>query len=80
MDVAGDRIFMASLWGEVMVFNALNGQRETVLTVGPEVSGGCAWEDATLGLRAFKRKSGEYLIFTENSGYGGKCNFWRWKP
>ena len=32
------------------------------------------------GLRAFKRKNSEYLIFTENSGWGGKDNFFRWRP
>jgi hypothetical protein len=45
---------------------------------GPEVNGQSAWEDAAMGLRAFKRKNGEYLIFTENSGWGGKNNLFRW--
>ena len=39
-----------------------------------------AWEDSAMGLRAFRRENGEYLIFTENSGWGGKNNFFRWKP
>ena len=48
--------------------------------MGPEVNGQCAWEDAAMGLRAFKTKAGEYLIFTENSGWGGKNNLFRWRP
>jgi hypothetical protein len=80
MDVAGDKIFIASLWGEVLVFDALTGLREEILCVGPEVSGSSAWEDASMGLRVFKRKNGEYLIFTENSGFAGKANFFRWRP
>jgi hypothetical protein len=33
-----------------------------------------------MGIRAFKRTNGEYLVFTENSGYGGRSNFYRRKP
>ena len=33
-----------------------------------------------MGLRVVKRSDGEYLILTENSGWGGKNNFYRWKP
>jgi hypothetical protein len=80
LDVAGDKIFLASLWGEVFVFDRQTGEVERILSAGPEVAGSSAWEDAAMGLRAFKRKNGEYLIFTENSGWGGKNNFFRWKP
>ena len=80
MAVAGDKIFIASLWGEVWVYDALTGVREAILSPGPEVSGNGAWEDATKGLTAFRTKAGEYLIFTENSGFNGKANFYRWKP
>jgi hypothetical protein len=80
MDAAGDKIFLASLWGDVHVFDAATGRRAMILCAGPEVSGRCAWEDATMGLRAFRRKNGEYLVFTENSGWGGKNNLYRWTP
>jgi hypothetical protein len=80
MDAAGDKIFLASLWGEVHVYDSATGKRDTILSCGPEVSGHSAWEDASMGIRAFKRKNGEYLVFTENSGYGGRSNFFRWKP
>jgi hypothetical protein len=80
MDAAGDKIFLASLWGEVHVYDSLTGKRDTILSCGPEVSGCSAWEDASMGIRAFKRKNGEYLVFTENSGFGGRSNFYRWKP
>ena len=80
MDVAGDKIFFANLWGEVTVFDAETGARELIISPGPEVAGQGAWEDASQGIRVFQRKDGEFLIFVENSGFGGKCHFYRWKP
>ncbi len=80
MQVAGDYVFMAYLFGEVHVFELETGKFVKTLLFGPEVNGQCAWEDAAMGLRAFKRGNGEYLIFTENSGWGGKVNLFRWKP
>ncbi len=78
--LAGDYIFFAYLFGEVHAFDLKTGKLAENLAMGPEVEGSSAWEDAAMGLRAFKRKNGEYLIFTENSGWGGKNNFFRWKP
>jgi hypothetical protein len=80
MQVAGDYVFMAYLFGEVHVFDLNTGKLVEILALGPEVNGQSAWEDAAMGLRAFQRKNGEYLIFTENSGWGGKDNFFRWRP
>jgi hypothetical protein len=80
LQVAGDYVFMAHLWGEIHVFDLNTGALVEMLSAGPEVNGQNAWEDAAMGLRAFKRRNGEYLIFTENSGWGGKNNFIRWKP
>jgi hypothetical protein len=68
------------LFGEVHVFDLNTGKLVEILALGPEVNGQSAWEDAAMGLRAFKRRDGEYLIFTENSGWGGKNNFFRWRP
>jgi hypothetical protein len=80
MQIAGDYIFFAYLFGEVHVFDLGTGKLVEILAMGPEVNGQCAWEDAAMGLRAFKTQAGEYLIFTENSGWGGKNNLFRWKP
>lgn len=80
MQIAGDYVFFAYLFGEVHVFDLATGKLAEILSVGPECNGQSAWEDAAMGLRAFKRSDGEYLIFTENSGWGGKNNFFRWKP
>ena len=80
MQIAGDYVFFAYLFGEVHVFDLNTGRLVEILALGPEVNGQSAWEDAAMGLRAFKRKNGEYLIFTENSGWGGKDNFFRWRP
>jgi hypothetical protein len=80
MQIAGDYVFFAYLFGEVHVFDLDTGKLVEILAMGPEVNGQCAWEDAAMGLRAFKTRAGEYLIFTENSGWGGKNNFFRWKP
>jgi hypothetical protein len=80
MQIAGDYVFFAYLFGEIHVFDLNTGKLVEILALGPEVNGQSAWEDAAMGLRAFKRKDGEYLIFTENSGWGGKNNFFRWRP
>jgi len=80
MQLAGDYVFYAYMFGEVHVYDAKTGKMVEILSVGPEVAGSTAWEDAAMGLRAFQCKNGEYLIFTENSGWGGKNNFFRWKP
>ncbi|HEY8665777.1 MAG TPA: hypothetical protein VIL86_03885 [Tepidisphaeraceae bacterium] len=80
MQIAGDYLFFAYLFGEVHVFDLNTGSLAEILSMGPEVAGSSAWEDAAMGLRAFKRTNGEYLVFTENSGWGGKNNFFRWKP
>jgi hypothetical protein len=70
MQIAGDYVFFAYLFGEVHVFDLASGKLVEILALGPEVNGQSAWEDAAMGLRAFKRRDGEYLIFTENSGRG----------
>lgn len=80
MKLAGDYVFMAYLFGEVHAFDLKTGQLAQTFPIGPELNGQSAWEDAAMGLRATKTKAGEYLIFTENSGWGGKNNFFRWKP
>jgi len=80
MDVATDKLFIASLFGQINVYNASTGVLERILNPGPEVSGSDAWEDAAMGLTAFKRANGEFVVFSENSGYGGKANMYRIPP
>jgi len=80
LDVADDKVFLAELWGPIHIYDAATGKLLIILNAGPEVSGCNAWEDANLGVRAFKRKNGEFIIFSENSGYNGKDNMFRWEP
>ena len=80
MQLTGDYIFIATLWGEVHVYSLTDGSLVKILTPGPENAGRGAWEDAAMGLTAFKRANGEYLVFTENSGWGGKNPMYRWRP
>jgi len=80
MQVAGEYLFMAYIYGEIHVFDLATGKLVEIISPGPEINGQCAWEDAAMGLRVVKRSDGEYLILTENSGWGGKNNFYRWKP
>lgn len=80
MDVAADKLFIASLWGNINVYNTTDGSLDRVMSPGPEVSGSCAWEDASQGLTAFKRANGEFVVFTENSGYDAKNNLFRIPP
>ena len=79
-DVAVDKIFLAEMWGPIHVYDAATGKPDVILNAGPEVSGGNAWEDEQMGVRACKRSNGEYIILSENSGYRAKNNMFRWKP
>jgi sugar lactone lactonase YvrE len=80
LQACGNYVFFAYLFGEIHVFDINTGKLVEILSPGPEVNGQGAWEDASMGLRVTKTKSGEYLVFTENSGWGGKNHFYRWKP
>lgn len=79
-DVADDKLFIAEMWGPIHVYDANTGAAETILNAGPQVSGSNAWEDEQMGVRAFKRKNGEYLVLSENSGFRGKNNLYRYRP
>jgi hypothetical protein len=78
--VAEDKIFVAEMWGPIHVYDAETGAFETILNPGPEVSGNGAWEDEQMGVRAFRRKNGEYIVLEENSGFHGKNNLFRYRP
>jgi hypothetical protein len=79
-DVAGDKLFLAEIWGPIHVFDAATGKQETILNAGPEISGRLAWEDATMGVHAFQRSDGEYIVVSENSGWHARMNMWRYTP
>ena len=80
LQMAGDYLFIAHVFGEIHVFDLKTGELAEILAMGPELAGSSAWEDSAMGLRAFKRKNGEYMIFTPNGGWAGKNNFIRWTP
>jgi hypothetical protein len=80
LDVAADKEFICGLWGNIDVFNTTDGTLDRIIAPGPEIGGFFAWEDASMGLTAVKRKNGEFVVFTENSGYDGKCNVYRIPP
>lgn len=79
-DAVGDYVFVAEVWGPIHIYDAHSGKLVIVLNAAPSESGFCAWEDEQMGVRAFKRKNGEYVILEENSGFFGKDNLYRWRP
>jgi hypothetical protein len=66
MSVAGDYIFVTTTktW-ETYVYSASTGKLIRTLKPGAEVSGQLGWVDIAYGVRAFRRKNGEYLVFVE---------------
>jgi Cys-rich repeat protein len=79
-DVAGDKTFVAEQWGPIHVFEGSTGLPVTTIFAGPEESGFQSWDDSAMGIRAFKRANGEYLIAsTESSGHARTFLF-RWTP
>ncbi|AFY55048.1 hypothetical protein Riv7116_2540 [Rivularia sp. PCC 7116] len=66
MSVAGDYVFAVTVKkAEVYVYDAKTGRQVKVLKPGAEVFGETGWVDIPYGVRAFKRKNGEYLVFVE---------------
>ena len=66
MSVAGDFVFAVTVKkAQVYVYDAKTGRRVKILKPGPEVFGETGWVDIPYGVRAFKRKNGEYLVFVE---------------
>ncbi len=71
MDVERDRIFVttAKTW-EVFVYDTQTGKRLQTLKPGPEVSGELGWVDIAYGIRAYKCKNGNFLVFVEEDFKG----------
>jgi hypothetical protein len=80
---AGDYVFTGG-WkgrGRVWVNRLSDGAAAGVLDPGPSVGGveNTGWIDILTGISAFKRNTGEYLVFVEED-YKGKVLLYRWKP
>ena len=78
LSIAGDYLFAAHRKGLelVHVFRKATGEYVGELTPGP-YNKNC-FDDQALGLRAFQRKNGEYLIFYQRSF--GPSMMYRWSP
>jgi hypothetical protein len=44
MGFAGDKLFIADLWGPIQVYDATLGNRVLTMNPGPEVSAGIGWD------------------------------------
>ncbi|HVV74043.1 MAG TPA: hypothetical protein VHI52_21495 [Verrucomicrobiae bacterium] len=80
---AGDYVFTGG-WkgrGRVWMNRLSDGAAVGVLDPGPNVGGveNTGWIDILTGISAFKRSTGEYLVFVEED-YKGKVLLYRWKP
>ncbi len=66
MSIAGDYVFAVTVKkAEVYVYDAKTGRQVKILKPGAEVFGETGWVDIPYGIRAFRRKNGEYLVFVE---------------
>jgi hypothetical protein len=81
--VAGDYVFSAG-WeqrSKVYINKISDGSEVGVLIAGPEVGGdeACGWVDIMMGINAFQRSTGEYVILLEDD-YRAKSVMYRWVP
>ena len=67
--------------GRVFVNRLSDGAEVGSFDPGPTVGGveNTGWTDLLTGLSAFKRSTGEYLVFVEEN-YQAKCLIYRWQP
>ncbi|HEX9621140.1 MAG TPA: hypothetical protein VF989_13445 [Polyangiaceae bacterium] len=79
-DVAGNKVFVSNRCGPVEVFEESDGSLVTMLFAGPELNGWQVNQDTVMGLRAFQRSTGEYLIATTESYYRAHNFIYRWVP
>jgi hypothetical protein len=72
ISVAGNRVYVAMAdTRNVLVFDATTGAAlpSQELIPGPEVSGKSGLVDVGVGLNAFQRQNGDYLVLEEDDGY-----------
>jgi len=85
MTVAGDYVFVVYVvGGRIEVFNAATGAPVGYMKPGPEVGGALpgdavGWVDIPEGIRAFRRATGEYLVFVEED-WKSKILMYQWTP
>jgi hypothetical protein len=71
MSAAGNYIFTILVKSaEVYVYNAATGDLVKQFKPGPEVANESGWIDIPYGIRAFRRKNGEYIVFAEEDWKG----------
>lgn len=80
---AGDYAFTGG-WktrGQIWVHRLSDGAEVGMFDPGPNVGGveKTGWIDLLTGINAFKRSTGEYLVFVEEN-YQAKSLIYRWKP
>jgi hypothetical protein len=80
---AGDYAFTGG-WkerGRIGINRLSDGAPMGVFDPGPTVGGveGTGWIDILTGISAFRRASGEYLVFAEED-YRAKAILYRWNP
>ncbi|HMO26466.1 MAG TPA: hypothetical protein PKB10_09360, partial [Tepidisphaeraceae bacterium] len=85
MDVAGDYVFFAMVKptnnrpAMVHVLDNRTGGYVGAMWPGETVGGNSGWIDTVTGMRAFRRKNGEYLVLIEE-GWRAKNILYRWTP
>jgi len=85
MTVAGDYVFVVYVvGGRIEVFKANTGASVGYMKPGPEVGGALpsdavGWVDIPEGIRAYRRSSGEYLVFVEED-WKSKILMYQWRP
>jgi hypothetical protein len=71
MSVAGDYVFAVTVkTAEVYVYKNDTGKFVRKFGPGPEVGEESGWVDIPHGIRAFRRRNGEYLLFVEENRNG----------
>lgn len=78
--VAGDYLFLVEAEkGHVRVLDNRSGAQIGVMTPGPEVGRDSGWVDVPMGITAFRRPDGEYIVLVEEDARG-KNMMYRWRP
>ena len=79
MVVEGDYVFITEVFQtRTHIFSKATGEPAGVLTPTKEV-GSMGWVDVPYGLRAHRRRNGEYLVLVEDD-HAQKIAIYRWKP
>ncbi len=85
MSVAGDYVFVVHVvGGRIEVYKAQTGAPVGYLKPGPEVGGALpgdavGWVDIPEGISAYRRSTGEYLVFVEED-WKSKILMYQWMP